>query len=68
MTNQPDGRLISVSEVLRILDIPHHRLTYLFESRKLKSENYIRLHNGQRLFRQEDLSEIKSALFEIGCK
>ena len=68
MVNQSDARLLSVSEILRILDIPRHRLTYLFESRKLKSENYIRLHNGQRLFRQKDLSEIKSALFEIEYK
>ncbi len=68
MTSQSDDRLLSVSEILRILDIPRHRLTYLFESRKLKSENYIRLHNGQRLFRQKDLSEINSALFEIEYK
>ncbi len=52
MTNHPDERLLSVSEVLRILDIPRHRLTYLFESRRLKSEDFITLDNGQKLFNQ----------------
>ena len=64
MTSQSDRQLMSVSEVLRILDIPRHRLTYLFESRKLKAEEFERLQNGQRVYRQNDLNKIKQALFE----
>ena len=65
MTNKSDERLLSVSEVLRILDIPRHRLTYLFESRKLKAEDFTRLDNGQRLYKQSDLNKIRKALFEV---
>ena len=67
MESQSDGRLMSVSEVLRILDIPRHRLTYLFESRKLKAEEFERLQNGQRVYRQNDLNKIKQALFEVSA-
>ena len=68
MTNQTDERLLSVSEVLRILGIPRYRLTYLFESRRLKAENFIKLDNGQRLYRRSDLEKIKKVLFEIMTK
>jgi hypothetical protein len=68
MEKQSDERLMSVSEVLRILDIPRHRLTYLFESRKLKAEEFERLQNGQRVYRHSDLCKIKEALFEVSTK
>ena len=67
MTSQSDRQLMSVSEVLRILDIPRHRLTYLFESRKLRAEEFERLQNGQRVYRQNDLNKIKQALFEVSA-
>lgn len=68
MTSQSDGRLLSVSEVLRILDIPRHRLTYLFESRRLKTENFEKLQNGQRIYRQSDLDKVRQALFEVATR
>ncbi len=68
MKKQPDERLLSVSEVLRILDIPRHRLTYLFESRRLRSEDFITLGNGQKLFKQSDLNKIRGVLFEVSTK
>ena len=68
MINRPEDRLLSVSEVLRILDIPRHRLTYLFDSRRLKSEDFQRLQNGQRLFRQSDLTKIKEQLFDVSTR
>ncbi len=68
MTNQTDGQLMSVSEVLRILDIPRHRLTYLFESRRLRTEDFEKLQNGQRVYRLSDLSKIREALFEVMAK
>lgn len=68
MINRPEDRLLSVSEVLRILDIPRHRLTYLFDSRRLKSENFQKLQNGQRLFRQSDLMKIREQLFDVSTR
>ncbi len=68
MSNQEDERLLSVSEVLRILDIPRHRLTYLFESRRLKPEHFTKLQNGQRVYRQSDLNKIRQELFEVSTK
>ncbi len=68
MTNQFDERLLSVSEVLRLLDIPRHKFTYLFESRRLHAEDFMKLDNGQRLYRQSDLNKIKQALFEVTAK
>ena len=65
---QATDRLFSVSEVLRILNTPRHKLVYLFESRKLKSEDFLTLDNGHRIFRQCDLERIKKALWEVGAK
>lgn len=61
-------RLMSVSEVLKILNIPRHKLVYLFESKKLKPEEFLTLHNGHRVFRQSDIEKIKQALWDIGVK
>lgn len=40
---QTQEKLLSPSEVLQILNIPRHRLNYLFDTRKLKSEEFITL-------------------------
>lgn len=61
-------KLFVVSEVLRILNIPKHRLNYLFDSRRLRREDFLTLHNGHRVYRQSDLSKIREALFEVGSK
>jgi hypothetical protein len=58
-----DG-LLNTGEVLRVLNIPKHKLVYLFESRKLRREDFLTLQNGQRVYRQSDLNKIKKALFE----
>jgi len=68
MVVQKEERLLSVSEVLKMLNIPRHKLVYLFESRKLKSEDFLTLDNGHRIFRQCDLERIKKALWEVGAK
>lgn len=64
MERQKDDRLLSVSEVLKILNIPRHKLVYLFECRKLKSEEFVILDNGHKVFRQGDIEKIKQALWE----
>lgn len=61
-------RFLSVTEVLGILNIPRHKLTYLFESRKLKPEDFLTLGNGHRVFRESDIVRIKEALWEVGAK
>lgn len=63
-----EERFLSPSEVSRILNIPRHRLTYLFESRKLKAENFTKLGNGHFVFKESDLAKIRQALFEVGAK
>ncbi|MCP4986063.1 MAG: MerR family transcriptional regulator [Colwellia sp.] len=61
-------RLFSTSEVLEILDIPSHRLDYLFKSRKLKPENFTTLKTGQRIYRESDLNKIRETLWEVNTK
>jgi len=61
-------RLLNTGEVLRMLNIPKHKLVYLFESRKLRREDFTTLGNGHRVYRQGDLSKIKEALFEVSTK
>ena len=61
-------KMLSTSKILKILNIPRHKLTYLFESRKLKAEDFITLDNGQRIYRDYDLNKIRQALFEVRKK
>ncbi len=64
MTNTE--RLLSTSEILRILNVPSYKLDYLFKSRKLKAEEFTTLANGHRIYRESDLAKIKQVLFEVG--
>lgn len=69
MTNQNiREKLYTVSEVLRLLNIPRHKLIYLFDSRRLKEEDFLRMPNGHKIFRESDIEKIKKALFEVGAK
>ncbi len=61
-------RLYTVSEVLRLLNIPRHKLVYLFDCRKLRVEEFPILPNGHKVFRESDIERIKKALFEVGSK
>ncbi len=61
-------KLLNTGEVLRMLNIPKHKLVYLFESRKLLREDFLTLQNGQRVYRQSDLNKIRQALFEMSAK
>ncbi len=63
-----DEKLLSTSEVLRILNIAKHKLDYLFESRKLKREDFITLDNGHRLYRQSDINRIREMVFEMSSR
>jgi DNA-binding transcriptional MerR regulator len=61
-------KLLSTSEVLRKLNIAKHKLDYLFESRKLRREDFTTLDNGHRIYRESDLNRIKQVLFEVATK
>ena len=61
-------KLLSTSEVLRKLNIAKHKLDYLFESRKLKREDFTTLDNGHRIYRESDLQKIRQVLFEVMAK
>lgn len=67
MQNQTE-QLYTVSEILRFLNISRHRLVYLFDSRKLKREEFRLLPNGHIIFTPSDLEKIKRALFEVASK
>lgn len=58
--------LLTTADVLRLLEISRNKLTYLFESRRLKPEDFPKLSNGQRVYHKEDLNKIKEALFSVG--
>ena len=62
-----DG-LLNTGEVLRVLKIPKHKLVYLFESRKLRREDFTTLGNGHRIYKESDLNKIKQALFDMMTK
>ncbi len=61
-------RLLSTSEVLRVLNIAKHKLDYLFESRKLRREDFTTLDNGHRIYKESDLNKIRQALYEVTAK
>ena len=61
-------RLLSTSEVLRVLKIAKHRLDYLFESRKLQREDFLTLQNGHRIYRQSDINKIRKVLSEMPAR
>jgi hypothetical protein len=65
---QDAEKLLSTSEVLRELNIAKHKLDYLFESRKLKREDFTTLDNGHRIYKVGDLNKIKKALFDVMSK
>lgn len=70
MTEQflTSDKLFTMSQVVQILNIPKYRLSYLFDSRKLKAEEFLKLPNGERVYRESDLDKIKRALFEVSAK
>lgn len=61
-------KLYTLSQVLQVLNVARHRLNYLFDSRKLKAEEFLKLPNGERVYRESDLEKIKKALFEVSTK
>lgn len=70
MTEQflTSDKLFTMSQVVQILNVPKYRLIYLFDSRTLKAEEFLKLPNGERVYRESDIVKIKKALFEVRCK
>lgn len=63
-----DEKLYTLTQVLQVLNIARHKLNYLFDSRKLKVEEFLKLPNGERVYRHSDLEKIRKALFEVSSK
>ena len=66
--NTLSEKLYTLSQVLQTLNIARHRLNYLFDSRKLRAEEFLKLPNGERVYRESDLEKIRKALFEVSSK
>ena len=63
--NLSQEKLYTVSDVLKLLNVPRHKLIYLFDSRRLKEEDFLRMPNGHKVFRESDISKIQQVLFEV---
>ena len=61
-------KLFTLTQIAQILNIPKYRLIYLFDSRRLKAEEFLKMPNGERVYRESDIEKIKRALFEVGTK
>ena len=59
-------KILSTSEVLKILNVPMYKLRYLFQAGKLSDDDFIKLGNGHKVYRESDIPKIKQALFETG--
>ena len=66
--NALSEKLYTLSQVLQMLNVARHRFNYLFDCRKLKAEEFLKLPNGERVYRETDLLKIKKALWEVGAK
>lgn len=64
MSIKKELQIITSGEVLKRLNVPRHRLKYLFDSRKLKREEFQKLPNGDLIFQEDDVQRIKELLFK----
>ena len=65
MPVESNEKLYTTSEVLELLRLPAYRLDYLFKSRRLKSNDFISMGNGRKLFRESDIAKIKQLLLKL---
>lgn len=63
-----EEKLYTLAQICQMLNIAKYKLAYLFDSRKLKAEEFLRLPNGERVYRHSDLEKIKKALFAVSTK
>ena len=63
--NLSQEKLYTVSDVLKLLNVPRHKLIYLFDSRRLKEEDFLRMPNGHKVFSESDISKIQQVLFKV---
>ncbi|UJS16902.1 MAG: helix-turn-helix domain-containing protein [Candidatus Jettenia sp.] len=70
MTEEGLGRekLYTLGQVVEILNVPKYRIVYLFDSRKLRGEDFLKSPGGERVYRESDIEKIRRALFEVGNK
>lgn len=63
-----EEKLYTLTQVVQKLNIAKHKLNYLFDSRRLKTEDFLKLPNGERVYRESDIERIKRVLFEVSTK
>lgn len=64
MPTKKQTPVITTGEILRRLNVPRYRLKYLFDSRKLKREEFQKLPNGDLIYTEDDVKRIKELLFK----
>lgn len=57
-----DSELYSLDEVSEMLNIPIYTIRYLFDSRKLKKENFKKAGKRYILFTSQDVQDLKLLL------
>ena len=61
-TGKYKGYGYTTGQVLAILEIPKHKLYYLFESRKLLASDILHETNGRRVYTEKMLEKIRGLL------
>ncbi len=57
------GKILTSKDVCRRLGIPFYKLQYLFDSKKVRDVS--RTTTGDRIYTEEDIHQIRKALFEV---
>lgn len=60
-----EEKLYTLAQICQMMNVAKHKLSYLFDSRKLRAEDFPRLPNGERVYRHSDLERIRQVLFEV---
>ena len=60
------GKVLTSKDICVELNIPFYKLQYLFDAGKIRDVS--RTSSGKRVYTEEDIKEIKQALFELGEK
>ncbi|MCP4368894.1 MAG: MerR family transcriptional regulator [Deltaproteobacteria bacterium] len=62
-----NGEIMSAGDLVKKLNITQYKLDYLFQSRRLKDEDFQRF-GGRRIYKEKDIAKIKQALYETHNK
>ncbi len=60
------GRILTSKDICRELNIPFYKLQYLFDTGKVRDVQ--RTSSGKRIYMEDDIKDIRQALFEVSTK